>query len=1045
MAQTSRLVIELDSRDAEAKAADTRKALEALEDAGLSIQPALNKAGAGMESMGKSAEKASKSVQSETDELEQLLGQIDPVIRRLGELDKQEQVLAKHRNAAGSKLDKATYDEYQAKINQTRAGLTRFDDSLTRTGNTAKQTAAALRGVPAQFTDIAVSLQGGQNPLTVFLQQGGQLKDMFGGAGPAAKALGGYVLGLVNPFTVAAAAVGTLGLAYYQGSQEADAFRQAIITTGNASGTSALALAGMATTISATVGTTGKAAETLALMASNGKIASSSFEQIATAAIGFEQITGKAVSATVAEFDALADNPVKTLATLNDKYNFLTASVYEQVRAAQEMGEKEQAAAIAQDAYAKALEDRTKTIKESLGAIETAWNAITGAAKSGWDAMLGVGRQQSLDEQIANTKQLLEDRKTSFSARMFPDALGEGSDSTRFLQTRLNLLEKQKLLLADQGKAEGENARIQRDGQKAYEEYQKSIEANFTKRQKMNKDLPDEEKRIAAARAAGYTITVEQEAASLKAIRENEKYKEAKGPKAKAFTEDAGMKMLDSSRQAYAVLVQQNAAISEQGTKNEKLGAQAQALIRWEQQLADLKSKGTLTADQKALLASQDLITAQLKKNSALEKEVELRKASKEEAEKLAAFQANQNSRLGTAQDGLDSQVAGMGLGSEARDRLKQDLAIRRDYARQSADLLEQRNTGRIPQDLYDKESAVIQDGLSKRLAMQQNYYSQIDTYQSNWINGVTAGWNSYAEISQNTAQQTQDIVTGSLNAITTDFGNSFSAMALDGKSLGDVLSNTFEGLVRGVLDGLGQMAAQWLINQGIQLAFGQTETALHATKLAMISTETAAETAGAATVAAAKVTADGVATASSLTATATTTTAQVAAAGTTLASWLPAALVASIGTFGAAAVVGGGALLAAFALIKGFSNGGYTGAGGVNEPAGTVHKGEVVWSQADIRKAGGVATVEAMRKGNVSAGLPASSGGGSTTASNGVPAQDRPLIINLHEDASRAGQVNRTQLSRQDVVDIYVSDINSEGQIHDANQSKYGLKSKGA
>ena len=112
MAQTSRLVIELDSRDAEAKAADTRKALEALEDAGLSIQPALNKAGAGMEFMGKSAEKASKSVQSETDELEQLLGQIDPVIRRLGELDKQEQALAKHRNAAGSKLDKATYDEY---------------------------------------------------------------------------------------------------------------------------------------------------------------------------------------------------------------------------------------------------------------------------------------------------------------------------------------------------------------------------------------------------------------------------------------------------------------------------------------------------------------------------------------------------------------------------------------------------------------------------------------------------------------------------------------------------------------------------------------------------------------------------------------------------------------------------------------------------------------------------------------------------------------------------------------------------------------------
>lgn len=47
-----------------------------------------------------------------------------------------------------------------------------------------------------------------------------------------------------------------------------------------------------------------------------------------------------------------------------------------------------------------------------------------------------------------------------------------------------------------------------------------------------------------------------------------------------------------------------------------------------------------------------------------------------------------------------------------------------------------------------------------------------------------------------------------------------------------------------------------------------------------------------------------------------------------------------------------------------GFSQGGYTGPGGVNQPAGTVHKGEVVWSQADIRKAGGVGAVEAMRTG---------------------------------------------------------------------------------
>ena len=48
----------------------------------------------------------------------------------------------------------------------------------------------------------------------------------------------------------------------------------------------------------------------------------------------------------------------------------------------------------------------------------------------------------------------------------------------------------------------------------------------------------------------------------------------------------------------------------------------------------------------------------------------------------------------------------------------------------------------------------------------------------------------------------------------------------------------------------------------------------------------------------------------------------------------------------------------------KGFAGGGYTGPGGRLEPAGVVHRGEVVWSQLDVARAGGVAVVEAMRRG---------------------------------------------------------------------------------
>lgn len=49
---------------------------------------------------------------------------------------------------------------------------------------------------------------------------------------------------------------------------------------------------------------------------------------------------------------------------------------------------------------------------------------------------------------------------------------------------------------------------------------------------------------------------------------------------------------------------------------------------------------------------------------------------------------------------------------------------------------------------------------------------------------------------------------------------------------------------------------------------------------------------------------------------------------------------------------------------MAGFSGGGYTGDGAVNQPAGVVHKGEVVWSQKDVARAGGVAAVDAMRRG---------------------------------------------------------------------------------
>lgn len=56
----------------------------------------------------------------------------------------------------------------------------------------AKQMAQALRTVPMQMTDVVTQLAAGASPLQVLIQQGGQLKDSFGGIMPALRAVGDY-------------------------------------------------------------------------------------------------------------------------------------------------------------------------------------------------------------------------------------------------------------------------------------------------------------------------------------------------------------------------------------------------------------------------------------------------------------------------------------------------------------------------------------------------------------------------------------------------------------------------------------------------------------------------------------------------------------------------------------------------------------------------------------------------------------------------------------------------------------------------------------
>jgi phage-related minor tail protein len=333
-----------------------------------------------------------------------------------------------------------TIKPYIDQLRQAENAQRLASGSLDKMGVSAKQTAAAMRGVPAQFTDIITSLQGGQAPLTVFLQQGGQLKDMFGGVGAAARALGGFVLGLVNPFTIAAAAAGALAYAYNAGANEAQAFQRTTILSGQVAGVTAGRLTEMAAAIkSMGAGTQGRAAEVLNSIAGSADIGAGNMQRFVAAALQLEKVGGPAAEETAKAFASLAKEPLTAALKLNEGTNFLTRSVYEQIKALTEQGRTVDAARVAQEAYASAVEQRTPQLLQGLGYVERAWNAIKNATKGAADAALSVGRGNTLEDQIKAVQDRLESAKTGIYSRDKVPAL---RDELALLQEQARMLQR---------------------------------------------------------------------------------------------------------------------------------------------------------------------------------------------------------------------------------------------------------------------------------------------------------------------------------------------------------------------------------------------------------------------------------------------------------------------------------------------------------------------------------------------------------------------------------------------------------------------------
>lgn len=201
-------------------------------------------------------------------------------------------------------------------------------------------------------------------------------------------------------------------------------------------------------------------------------------------------------------------------------------------------------------------------------------------------------------------------------------------------------------------------------------------------------------------------------------------------------------------------------------------------------------------------------------------------KIANEEEAKSAAYAANLKAANSTIKAGFDSDIAGAGLGDKARDRLRQDLAIRQDYNQQMAELQKQLNSGDISQELYGTETGMLKDALDERLGLQQDYYDQLDEAQSNWLDGVSSAWENYRDTATDYQQQTADATGEVLDGLTSSISDNLSAMILEGQTLGETFRNIASSMASSIINALTEMAAQWLVYQGVQLLVGKATQA---------------------------------------------------------------------------------------------------------------------------------------------------------------------------------------------------------------------------
>ncbi|EJT2599719.1 phage tail tape measure protein, partial [Escherichia coli] len=525
-------------------------------------------------------------------------------------------------------LDAVRFDEQMSRVRRHFSGLETdarktagvVEQNLSRqalaaqkAGISVGQYKAAMRTLPAQFTDIATQLAGGQNPWLILLQQGGQVKDSFGGMIPMFRGLAGAITLPMVGVTSLAVATGALAYAWYQGDSTLSAFNKTLVLSGNQSGLTAdrmltLSRAGQAAGL-----TFNQARESLAALVNAGVRGGEQFDAINQSVARFASASGVEVDKVAEAFGKLTTDPTSGLMAMARQFRNVTAEQIAYVAQLQRSGDEAGALQAANDIATKGFDEQTRRLKENMGTLET-WADKTGKAfKSMWDAILDIGRPESSADMLASAQKAFDEadkkwqwyqsrsqrrgKTASFRANL--QGAWDDRENARLGLAAATLqsdMEKAGELAArDRAERDASQLKYTGEAQKAYERLLTPLEKYTARQEELNKALKD-----------GKILQADYN--TLMAAAKKDYESTLKKPKSSGVKVSAGERQEDQAHAALLALETELRTLEKHSGANEKISQQRRDLWKAENQYAVLKEAATkrqLSEQEKSLLTHE--------------------------------------------------------------------------------------------------------------------------------------------------------------------------------------------------------------------------------------------------------------------------------------------------------------------------------------------------------------------------------------------------------------------------------------------------------